>query len=41
MLAMTSEFDNKMAYTKELISVLDCVQLEEVDDVDTLRVLWF
>lgn len=39
--AMASEFSNQTAYTKEVIGVLECVQLQEVDDADLLRVLWY
>lgn len=41
MFAMASKMDNKTAYTKEVIGILESVQLHEVSDVETLRVLWY
>jgi hypothetical protein len=40
MLSMATEFPNQTAYTKEVVSILECVQLHEVDDPAVLKVLW-
>ena len=41
MFAMAERFDKKTEYTKEVIGILECVQLQELTDTEMLRVLLF